>query len=118
MALLTPVLFTVAVQWQTDTPRCRQNADDQPNPRSTCTERYGYASNYVAQELEKSGLNAIGQHGSYTFLFHSRIVCCCFFSGIRNAIGMVRGAVHHDEYIVLAIDLNAFNLVLDSNKSE
>jgi hypothetical protein len=82
--------------------------DGVPNPRTLCTEGYKQAADYVAGELENIGLEPLGDdfEGSYIqTIKNSQNERWCP-PGIQNVIGMVRGSLYPDQYVVVLSTLS------------
>jgi hypothetical protein len=84
-----------------------------PNPRTLCTEGYKQAADYVAEELNRLGLEPLGDdfEGSYfQTIKNSQNERWCP-PGIQNVIGMVRGSLYPDQYVVVLSTLSGnYNL--------
>ena len=81
------------------------------NPRVTCTEGYGYAADYVANQMREMGLTPLGnvEQTEYFQVVAGSVHETLCPPGIKNIIGMVPGTVYPDEYVVYSAHLDGPN---------
>jgi hypothetical protein len=82
-----------------------------PNPRVTCTNGYGQAADYVAQQMQEIGLVPLGnnERTAYKQTVVGSVDDTYCPPGITNIIGMVPGSLYPDEYVVYSAHLNGPN---------